>query len=121
MIDEIKGKFNKGKYVCDEVIRHHLVYDKIYKNSRIGMYKFHKTFIAKMIEFMAEGIVESFLVFAHYYPDLVCNDIYPILNHETDIYKSTNFALLESSSVYGSLYTKYKQFINEKMVLDSVH
>lgn len=111
-LDNITDGYIRKQFICNELIRHHILFDKIYKTKYMGYSRFHQTFMAKIIDFMMSGMIEGFLLFAHYYPHLVCRDIYPIFVKYSVTYNETDIELLCRSSVYGGLYQKYKYFIH---------
>lgn len=78
------------------------------------------TIAFKMIEFThSEGIPEAFLVIALYFPDYVTEDIEPVMNFETDLYKGTDFDKIRDSKTYGNLVLKYGHhtgFLNPNVV-----
>jgi len=113
IIETISGKMHKGQYVQDEVFRVLIQYDKIFKAENLAFNKFRKTFLMKAIELMRDGLASSILVFANYHPDLVSDQIYPILYHDNSLYSDSNLAILEKSPVYGQLYEKYENILHK--------
>lgn len=74
-------------------------------------------FIATLFEDMlhwssTEGLLPAFLVFAHLMPDMVCDECYPVLNNDTDMYQQVvTYESVETYSRFKSLLEKYDEYI----------
>jgi hypothetical protein len=114
-IEKLSGKRNKADYVQNEVQRIQIKYSKLFTHHILGAKAdtFLKTAMLKLVEFITiEGLPSSLLTFAHYRPDLVCDDIHPIINRRSDMYgKISSFRELEESPIYGQLYQKFQCFL----------
>lgn len=59
-----------------------------------------------------EGLLPAFLVFAHLFPDMVCDECYPVLNNDTDVYQQ--LVTYESVATYQRfipLLQKYEEYV----------
>lgn len=111
-IEAIHGKRNRSIYVHNEILRCELQYSKLFSELILGPNgeKFLKCMLHKMLEFVhQDGVSACLLVLAHYRPDLVCSEVYPIINQNGPLYEDCK--LLEHNPLYSQLYQQYKQFL----------
>jgi hypothetical protein len=95
---------------------HNLIrFSKVYTNPQFGMGK--SKFLANILRAcvdlcVQDGMLPALLLLAHLRPDLVTDDVYPVLNNETAYYKDLIAPTdLEVYPVYKELLTKYNDFV----------
>lgn len=110
-VERIDCPTNKALYIQNEISRINVTYVNIFKNLLLGE-KFLHTVLVKQHELITtNGLASSLLVLAYYRPDLVCDDIYPAINRDSQVYIDINHQKLAESPVFGELYAKYSRFL----------
>jgi hypothetical protein len=103
----------RDKHKCvSEILKKYLDYHQVCFNKHLRMLGLKQAMVKKCIQFCdKEGMIESFLTFAYFYPDMISEDCYPNLNKSGICYKITNKSTLKDDTTLGKLYTKYKRYI----------
>lgn len=100
----------KTSYTQNVILTLITLYDKMFTTVHLGYTSVLKTILLETLDLSNEGMVAGLLAFAHYRPDLVCDDIYPFIDRDSQIYKATDYELLENHIIYGRIYKKYQRF-----------
>lgn len=59
-----------------------------------------------------EGLLPAFLVFAHLVPHMVCDECYPVLNNDTDVYQQlVTYESVATYQRFKPLLQKYEEYI----------
>ena len=59
-----------------------------------------------------EGLLPAFLVFAHLFPEMVCDECYPVLNNDTDVYQQlVTYESVATYQRFKPLLQKYEEYI----------
>jgi hypothetical protein len=103
------GKYNKAKYFQEKLFSLFIIYHRVFQSRFYS--KFVKIVTSKQLEMMGEGMAVSLLIFAQLHPELVCDDIYPVVCRNETLDELTKS--LKSSPIYGDLYHKYEKYLIE--------
>ena len=102
---------DRKSFVDNDMNTFYIKYSKIFRMKEFGCSKLATSFLEKCVEYAKSGVIGSVLVLAHYHPELVCDEIHPIIDHDCKYYQDSDHASYKKSLVYGELYKKYKQYI----------
>ena len=75
--------------------------------------KFMATLFEDILYWSAkQGLLPAFLVFAHLMPQMVCDECYPVLNNDTDVYQQlVTYESVATYQRFKPLLQKYEEFI----------
>lgn len=112
MIESLYMKSEKCAYCENEILRIQIEYDKILKSPLLGFNIYRQVSCKKALSFMRnEGFASNLLIFANFYPELVQENVYPIIDYRTGLYLITDIDSYGKNPIFATLFKKYGRFM----------
>ena len=100
--------------IIQEVWRVWIICRRFIQNRYAHCYDYNRLFyssIKKMLEFITDGGMEAaFYAFAAFNPNLVCDDIHPVVDKEGNVYNHPELAICEDDPDFGPIKKTYNKF-----------